>query len=85
MIQKKTPGSHWVRDLRVHFLIVSFSFLSWSLVLSLSLFFHTISYLILPGSLKGAADEAIKKFEKENVPTKTPEKVAKLKTYVQLF
>ena len=74
-----------MRDLRVYFLLSpSPSYHGcWSHLSPC--FFHTISYLIMPGSLKGAADEAIKKFEKENVPTKTPEKVEKLKTYVQLF
>ena len=76
MTPKRTPGNQWVRNLRVQFMVIGPLFL-------LVFFFKSISYLLFPGSLKGAADEEIKKFEKENVPTKAAEKVTRTITNIQ--
>ena len=52
-------------------------FLQFFILVVVPIFLFLFCHLIFPGNLKGAADEAIKKFEKENVTEKNAEKVTK--------
>ena len=94
MIPERTPGSQWVRNLRVYCLLLIIIFGFFLLLASPSYPHHCIGPLfprffltsvLLPGSLKGAADEAIKKFEKESAEKVTKQlKIFCLKSLIYL-